>query len=64
MVIPMSTYTKTYSLILYIFFDELFNIIIGERYLKLSELQSTITGYHDDNNIVKISQFKVTVPAC
>jgi hypothetical protein len=25
--------------------------------------KSTITAYHDDNNIVKISQFKVTVPA-
>lgn len=31
--------------------------------MKLRALPSTIAGYHDDNNIVKIKQLKVTVPA-
>jgi hypothetical protein len=30
-----------------------------ERYLKLSALQSTITGYHNDNDIVKRTEGKI-----
>ena len=38
---------------------KLSTVVPYERYLKLSALQSTITGYHNDNDIVKRTEGKI-----